>query len=47
MIDAESMPLIASISGRGYRIGMADDINFDHVLDSILDRAELFCRADA
>ena len=47
VIDAESMPLIASISGRGYRIGMADDINFDHVLDSILDRAELFCRADA
>lgn len=47
VIDAESMPLIASIPGRGYRIGMADDINFDHVLDSILDRAELFCRADA
>lgn len=47
VIDAESMPLIASIPGRGYRIGMADDINFDHVLDSILDRAESFCREDA
>ncbi|MGA5545696.1 TetR family transcriptional regulator [Mycobacterium sp. NPDC051198] len=40
VIDAESMPLIASIPGRGYRIGMADDGNFDHILDSILDRAE-------
>ncbi|WP_029111531.1 TetR family transcriptional regulator [Mycobacterium sp. URHD0025] len=47
VIDAEAMPLIASIPGRGYRIGMADDGNFDHILDSILDRAEAFCRADA
>lgn len=39
VIDAETTPLIASISGHGYRIGMADDINFDHILDSILDRA--------
>ncbi|MBU9764312.1 TetR/AcrR family transcriptional regulator [Mycobacterium sp. TNTM28] len=43
VIDAEAMPLIASIPGRGYRIGMADDGNFDHILDSILDRAEAFC----
>ncbi|MGV0814121.1 TetR family transcriptional regulator [Mycolicibacterium boenickei] len=42
VLDAESMPLIASIPGRGYRIGMADDGNFDHILDSILDRAALF-----
>jgi AcrR family transcriptional regulator len=47
VIDAESMPLIASIPGQGYRIGMADDGNFDHILDSILDRAEFLCRADA
>ncbi|MDF3338762.1 TetR family transcriptional regulator [Mycolicibacterium septicum] len=47
VLDAEAMPLIASIPGRGYRIGMADDINFDHILDSILDRAASFCRADA
>ncbi|OBG86531.1 TetR family transcriptional regulator [Mycobacterium sp. E802] len=39
VIDPDEMPLIASIPGRGYRIGMADDINFDHILDSILDRA--------
>ncbi|MEV0674743.1 TetR family transcriptional regulator [Mycobacterium sp. NPDC050441] len=45
VIDAEAMPLIASIPGRGYRIGMADDINFDHILDSILDRAALFASA--
>lgn len=43
VIDAETTPLIASIPGRGYRIGMADDGNFDHILDSILDRAEAFC----
>lgn len=42
VIDPEAMPLIASIPGRGYRIGMADDINFDHILDSILDRAASF-----
>lgn len=42
VIDSEKMPLIASIPGRGYRIGMADDTNFDHILDSILDRAASF-----
>nr|MDT0525918.1 hypothetical protein [Streptomyces sp. DSM 41633] len=47
VIDAEAMPLIASIPGRGYRIGVADDINFDHILDSILDRAESFCAEGA
>lgn len=45
VLDAEAMPLIASIPGRGYRIGMADDINFDHILDSILDRAASFATA--
>ncbi|CRZ15342.1 TetR/AcrR family transcriptional regulator [Mycolicibacterium neworleansense] len=45
VIDAEAMPLIASIPGRGYRIGMADDGNFDHILDSILDRAASFTTA--
>ncbi|WP_454789280.1 TetR/AcrR family transcriptional regulator [Mycolicibacterium lutetiense] len=45
VIDAEAMPLIASIPGRGYRIGMADDGNFDHILDSILDRAAVFATA--
>ncbi|MCG7609141.1 MULTISPECIES: TetR/AcrR family transcriptional regulator [Mycobacterium] len=45
VIDAEAMPLIASIPGRGYRIGMADDGNFDHILASILDRAEALSHA--
>lgn len=44
VIDPDAMPLISSISGHGYRIGMADDTNFDHILDSILDRAEQLCR---
>ncbi|MGV0741880.1 TetR/AcrR family transcriptional regulator [Mycolicibacterium sp. XJ870] len=43
VIDPESMPMIASISGHGYRIGMPDDSNFDHILNSILDRAETLC----
>ncbi|OMC41339.1 TetR family transcriptional regulator [Mycobacterium sp. GA-1841] len=42
VIDPDTMPLIASIPGRGYRIGMADNLNFDHILDSILDRAAAF-----
>jgi AcrR family transcriptional regulator len=42
VLDTEATPLIASIPGRGYRIGMADDINFDHILDSILARADAF-----
>ncbi|QZH58382.1 TetR family transcriptional regulator [Mycolicibacterium farcinogenes] len=46
VIDADAMPLIASIPGHGYRIGMADNGNFDHILDSILDRAALFATAE-
>ncbi|MFY9916887.1 MAG: TetR family transcriptional regulator [Mycobacterium sp.] len=40
LIDEMSMPLIAEVSKKGHRIGAADDINFDFILDSILDRAE-------
>ena len=40
LIDETSMPLIAEVSKKGHRIGAADDINFDFILDSILDRAE-------
>ncbi|MCV7286577.1 TetR/AcrR family transcriptional regulator [Mycolicibacterium wolinskyi] len=47
VLDPESMPLISSIPGHGYRIGMADDANFDHILDSILDRAQQLSRTDA
>jgi len=28
------------VAKKGHRIGAADDINFDLILDSILDRAE-------
>lgn len=44
VIDPEAMPLISSIPGNGYRIGVADDRNFDHILRSILDRAEAHTR---
>ena len=40
LIDAEAMPLIAEVSRKGHRIGAADDINFDFILDSILDHAD-------
>ena len=40
LVDAETMPLIAEVSKKGHRIGAADDINFDFILDAILDRAE-------
>jgi AcrR family transcriptional regulator len=40
LVDAETAPLIAEVSKKGHRIGAADDINFDFILDSILDRAE-------
>ena len=40
VIDPESMPLISSVSGDGYRIGAADLTNFDHILECILDRAQ-------
>ncbi|WP_158169223.1 TetR/AcrR family transcriptional regulator [Mycolicibacterium smegmatis] len=40
VIDPQTMPLISSLTGDGYRIGAADTANFDHILDSILERAE-------
>ncbi|MGH3677687.1 MAG: TetR/AcrR family transcriptional regulator [Mycobacterium sp.] len=40
LIDRETMPLIAEVADKGHRIGVADDINFDYILDCILDHAQ-------
>ena len=40
LIDAAVTPHIAEATGRGHRMGVADDINFEYVLTCILDRAE-------
>lgn len=39
IIDAATMPTIAEAIGRGHRMGVADDINFEYVLTCILDHA--------
>jgi AcrR family transcriptional regulator len=39
VIDPETMPLIAQLTGQGHRIGMADDINFEFGLNCILEHA--------
>jgi hypothetical protein len=33
------MPLIAELTEKGHRIGVADDINFEYGLNCILDHA--------
>ena len=38
-IDPETTPLIAKLSAKGHRIGVADDINFEYGLNCILDHA--------
>ena len=38
------MPIIAEATGRGHRMGVADDITFEYVLTCILDRAESLAR---
>jgi AcrR family transcriptional regulator len=40
IIDPTAMPYIAAVVGKGHRIGVADDINFEFVLDCILDHAD-------
>jgi AcrR family transcriptional regulator len=40
LIDRQAMPIIAEVADKGHRIGVADDINFDYILDCILDHAE-------
>ena len=39
VIDPETMPLIAQLTEKGHRIGVADDINFEYGLNCILDHA--------
>jgi AcrR family transcriptional regulator len=39
VIDPKTMPYIAAVVGKGHRIGIADDVNFEFVLDCILDHA--------
>ena len=39
VIDPDTMPLIAQLTRRGHRIGIADDINFEYGLTCILDHA--------
>jgi AcrR family transcriptional regulator len=39
VIDPETMPLIAKLTEKGHRIGVADDINFEYVLNCLIDHA--------
>lgn len=39
VIDPATMPLIAELTQKGHRIGVADDINFEYGLRCILDHA--------
>jgi hypothetical protein len=39
VIDPQSTPLLAQVSGKGHRIAAPDDTNFEYGLDCILDHA--------
>jgi AcrR family transcriptional regulator len=39
VIDPETAPLLAKVSGEGHRIGASDEKNFEYGLDCILDHA--------
>lgn len=39
VIDSETTPLLAQMTGKGHHIGAADDNNFEYGLDCILDHA--------
>ena len=39
VIDPETMPLMAELTAKGHRIGVADDVNFEYGLDCILKHA--------
>ncbi len=39
VIEAETMPLIAEVANKGHRIAVADDINFNFILECILEHA--------
>ena len=44
--DAAATPHIAEATGRGHRMGVADDINFEYVLECILAHAESLAHRD-
>jgi AcrR family transcriptional regulator len=46
VIDPDTMPLIAELTGKGHRIGAADDINFEYGLNCILDHASQLIEAN-
>jgi AcrR family transcriptional regulator len=46
VIDPETMPLIARLTAKGHRIGVADDINFEYGLNCILEHASRLIAAD-
>ncbi|ANE81457.1 TetR family transcriptional regulator [Mycobacterium adipatum] len=46
LIDAAATPHIAEATGRGHRMGVADDINFEYVLECILAHAESLAHRD-
>ena len=47
VIDAETAPLLAQVTGEGHRIGAADETNFEYGLECILDHAERLIAAGA
>ena len=47
VIDPETTPLLAQVSGQGHRIGASDEKNFDYGLDCILDHAARLIEASA
>jgi AcrR family transcriptional regulator len=46
VVDPDTMPLIAELTERGHRIGVADDINFEYGLNCILDHANQLIEAN-
>ncbi|EID09147.1 TetR family transcriptional regulator [Mycobacterium xenopi RIVM700367] len=47
IIDPATMPLIAELTSKGHRIGVADDINFEYGLNCILDHASRLIEQNA
>jgi AcrR family transcriptional regulator len=47
VIDPNTMPLIAQLTQKGHRIGVADDINFEYGLTCILDHASRLIEASS
>jgi AcrR family transcriptional regulator len=45
VIDPDTMPLIAELTEKGHRIGVADNINFEYGLKCILDHASQLIEA--